>query len=64
MNSRLLHDCAFVMARHLMELLGSCLREEERQDAFSEFYQVCKAGLEAYEAQQDRLRRRMRPLDN
>ncbi len=64
MNQRLMHDCALMMAEHLVELVSPCLREEEKLDARDEFYAVCRAGLEAYEAQAGRLHKRLHPTDN
>jgi hypothetical protein len=64
MNARLIHDAAFAMAQALVDLLGTCLRDEERQDAREEFYRVCKAGLEAFCIHQDRMRQRLKPLQN
>ena len=64
MNQRLIHDTVFAMAQALVDRLGACTREDERQDAKDEFYCVCKAGLEAFCLHQDRLRRRLRPTQN
>jgi hypothetical protein len=64
MNQRLQHDAATAMAKALLDLVVPCLREEEHQDAFEEFYAVCKAGIEAFCIQQDRMQRRLRPMDN
>lgn len=63
-NERLKHDVALMMAQHCIELLGNLLREEDQQDARDEFYHVCKAGIECYLLQSDRLHHRLRPLDN
>jgi hypothetical protein len=64
MNSRLIHDAAFAMACALADLLDPALPEEERQDAREMFYHVCKAGLEAYELQLNRMQQRLRPTSN
>jgi hypothetical protein len=48
------HDCAWAGARSLVEIVVPCLREEERRDAFEEFYRVCAAMIEAYEQQMQR----------
>lgn len=48
------HDAAFAAARALVEIVAPCLREEERRDAFEEFYRVCVAMIEAYEQQMQR----------
>ncbi len=59
MNQRLIHDAAIGMAHVLPERMQGCLREEERRDAFDEFYEVCKAGIEAFNVQQERLIQRV-----
>jgi hypothetical protein len=64
MNQRLVHDAAEAMAHALLDVVKPCIREEEWRDAVSEFYAVCKAGLEAYELRVDRMQKRLRPLDN
>jgi hypothetical protein len=64
MNQRLLHDAAVAMAQALLDIVKPCLREEERLDAFSEFYIVCKAGVEAYEIQKSRMLTRLNPTRN
>ena len=63
-NERLIHDAAVAMAHALLDKVKSCLREEEWRLALQEFYQICRAGIEAYNIQQDRMRQRMKPLDN
>jgi hypothetical protein len=63
-HERLEHDAAYMMARHLIEVIAPCLREEEKIDAFREFYHVCRAGIEAYEIQVNRMRQRLKPLSN
>jgi hypothetical protein len=62
--SRLIHDAAFAMAKALLDLTSSALRDEEQREAFQEFYEVCKAGLEAYELQIARREHRLRPEKN
>ena len=64
MSGRLTHDAAVAMAHALLDRVKPCLREEEWRLAFLEFYQICRAGIEAYNIQQDRMRQRMKPLDN
>ncbi len=46
-SARIAHDAAWVISMKLVEIIAPCLREEERQDAFREFYAVVKAGTEA-----------------
>lgn len=61
---RLLHDCAWVMAQHCVELLNNLLREEEKLTAKEEFYSICKAGIEVYEIQKERMLDRLNPTKN
>jgi hypothetical protein len=63
-NHRLSHDAAFAMAKALLEITAPCLMEAEKREAFREFYEICRAGLEAYDAQVDRMQRRMQPGKN
>ena len=37
---------------------------EERLKAIGDFYCVCKAGVEAYEIQLNRMQGRLKPLEN
>jgi hypothetical protein len=53
-DESLQHDAAVGMSRALVEIIAPCLRPEEQQEAFREFYEVIRAGLEAYEAQLER----------
>ena len=64
MNQRLIHDTAIAMAQALVDLLGPCIREDERRDARDELYCVCKAGLEAFCLHQDRMQQRLKPTRN
>jgi hypothetical protein len=64
MNQRLVHDHAFAAARCLVEIVATCLREEERLEAFREFYEVTKAAIESYEIHAERMRRRLKPSQN
>ena len=64
MSGRLTHDAAVAMAHALLDRVKPCLREEEWRLALQEFYQICRAGIEAYNIQQDRMRQRIKPLDN
>jgi hypothetical protein len=59
MNQRLVHDTAVVMAKAILDIMKPCIREEEMRDAFSEFYVVCKAGIETFCIQQDRMQQRL-----
>jgi hypothetical protein len=64
MNQRLQHDTAFALAHVLLGIVQNCIRKDERRDAFDAFYDACRAGIEAYEVQVDRMQQRMKPLEN
>jgi len=64
MNARLVHDAAVAMSTTLLEIVENCIREEEKLDAFQQFYQVSKAGIEAYHLQFDRMQQRLKPSSN
>lgn len=61
MNKRLQHDTAFAMAKRLRDVMGDCIREDDRHDALEAFYRVCVAGIESYELQRDQVRPRFKP---
>lgn len=63
-NDRLIHDAAVAMSQAMLEIVGPCLRDEEKLDALSEFYIVCKAGIEAFCIQQARMQHRLNPTKN
>ena len=52
------------MAQALLDQMTPFLRYEERLEAIGKFYCICKAGVEAYEIQSNRMRRRLKPLEN
>jgi hypothetical protein len=64
MNQRLVHDCAFALARVLLDMVAHNYREEEHRDIFEAFYTACKAGIEAYSLQDDRMQHRLKPGRN
>ena len=47
------------MAHAILEIIGNCLREEERRDAFVEFYRVCRDGIETYTVQKEWLEQKI-----
>jgi hypothetical protein len=63
-NQRLHHDTAFAAAIRLVEVIENILRPEDRRECRSEFYLICKAALEAYDVQRERMEQRMRPSSN
>jgi hypothetical protein len=58
-NQRLLHDTCFAIAKDMLSLVAHLIRENEHRDAFREFYEVARQRLLCYDAQQERLRRRL-----
>jgi hypothetical protein len=64
MNERLINGRAFAMAQELLDLIAPCIREEERRDAFEEFYAICKNGLLALCIEHDRMMQRLKPTSN
>ena len=60
-NQRLYYDAAFAMAAALARNRPvNRIREDERGDAFDEFYRVAHAGLEAFCIQDERMRQRLK----
>lgn len=64
MNDRLIHDASWAISQHILDVFAGLLRDEEKRDAFAEIYLRVKAGLECYEVQVDRMRRRLKPSLN
>lgn len=64
MNQRKIHDVSVAMAQALLDLMQPHLPYVERLKAIGDFYCVCKAGIEAYEIQLNRMRHRLKPLEN
>jgi hypothetical protein len=58
-NQRLLHDTCFAIAKDMLSLVAHLIRENEHRDAFKEFYEVARQRLLSYDAQQERLKRRL-----
>jgi hypothetical protein len=63
-NQRLQHDTAFALATVLLRIVQNVIREEERRDAFEEFYRACRAGIEAHDIQRQRMQTRLDPFNN
>jgi hypothetical protein len=64
MNQRLINEHTFKLSWELVGIIEPCLRQEERRDAFEEFYRVVKAGILAYEAEAERMLQRLKPGRN
>jgi hypothetical protein len=58
------HDVALVTGQHCVELVSNVLDRVQQRQALQGFYEIILAALDAYDLQSDRMRRRMRPLDN
>jgi len=52
------------MAKALLDIVQKCIRDEERQDCFTEFYRVVHAGIDAYAIQEARMQQRLNPSRN
>lgn len=63
-NRRVQHDVALVTGHHCVELVSNVLDGEQKKQALQGFYEIILAALEAYEVQVDRMRQRLRPLEN
>lgn len=50
MPSDPVHDVARATAAALLEQVRNCLRDEEHRDAFEVFYEIVRAALEAFRA--------------
>ena len=63
MNRRLVSKTAFNMARAIMGQFAGDLGEEELRRRFEKCFNTCKAGLEAYCLQDQRMQHQLRPLE-
>ena len=63
-NDRIRHDVAVAGATALLHSFCGCLREEERRDAFDEFYRVLLESLDKFQLQSDRMMKRLDPTNN
>jgi hypothetical protein len=63
-NQRLIHDVSRAMAFSMLTIVKPCLREEEQLEALNEFYVACRAGIESFCLQQERINNRLKPMDN
>jgi hypothetical protein len=52
------------MAHTLLDMVKPNIREEDWHLALQEFYTICRAGIEVYEIQQQRMLHRLKPLEN
>lgn len=63
-NERLKHDCAMMMAQHIIESLADVLPEALRLNVRNDCYHICKAGIDAFSLYRDRLAHRLNPTSN
>lgn len=59
MDPQIHHETAMAMAHAILEVIGKHLRQEERRDAFEEFYRVCRDGIETYVVQKEWLEQKI-----
>jgi len=52
------------MAKAILDVVASCLHPDCHRDAFDEFVAICKAGVESYDIQRERMQKRLRPGRN
>lgn len=64
MDQKSTNEAAFLMARQLLGIVQNCLRPEEHRDAFEEFFEVCRHGLNTHATNEDRLHGRPDPSMN
>jgi hypothetical protein len=62
MHGRMHHDCAFTIARRVLELVSGLLREEEHRDFVDEVYLIARQELKQYDEQLARQKARLRPI--
>jgi hypothetical protein len=63
-NQRIQHDAAIAIAKACLDVVASCIHPSCHKDAWEEFYQVAKAGIEGYEIQNQRMLQRLLPCKN
>lgn len=62
--NRLIHDCSFAGATHLVERVQHLLRPEEQNELFKLYYDILAATLEVYDTQRERQEDRLNPTGN
>lgn len=63
-SDSLIHDHAMALAKANLDIVASCLREEEQREAFNQFYEAAKATLIHFDERANRMRRRVDPSNN
>jgi hypothetical protein len=46
---------AVATTKHILWIIGGCLRDEEKLDAFAEIYERVKEGIETFDADESRV---------
>lgn len=60
-NQRLQHDAAVAIAKACLDVIAPCIHAELHKRAWQSFYEIAKAGIEAYEVHVDRTQQRLHP---
>jgi hypothetical protein len=63
-NQRLQHDAAVAIAKAYLDVIAPCIHPELHKQAWQWFYEVAKAGIEAYGVHVDRTQQRLHPSKN
>ena len=63
-NQRLQHDAAVAIAKACLDVIAPSIHPELDKQVWQSFYEVAKAGIEAYEVQVDRMQHRLHPSRN
>ena len=63
-SKSLITDHARAGAKAILDIVAPALRDDERREAFSLFFEAIKATLDSYEAQSSHMRKRVIPSDN
>jgi L-rhamnose mutarotase len=63
-NQRLQHDAAIAIAKACLDVIAPYIPPELHKQAWQSFYEVAKAGIEAYEIHVDRMQHRLHPSRN
>jgi hypothetical protein len=64
MNRRIIDDHARATAKALLDLIAHNYRPEEHLEIWQAFTEVCRAGIESYVIESQRLESRVRPSKN
>lgn len=62
MNQRLVNEVAFDMTRVLVGMIAHEGGDEEFRQMFEQVFQTCRAGLETYGRELQRMQHKLRPM--